>query len=200
MSEEKVKERAIIKAARERFAHFGFSKVTMDEIAADIDMGKASLYYYFPTKESLFQAVLAQERDEFSCEIEKILENESGGEDKLLQYVDQRLKYFNKLVNLGTLSFYSFIGQKSQFKQYHKDLEEQELRLMMKIFEEGKKKGEFKKNIDEKLVRVLLHVLQGLKLRTLKSISGQQIDAKSYKELKEEMLLTIETFINGIKS
>ena len=118
MSEEKVKERAIIKAARERFAHFGFSKVTMDEIAADIDMGKASLYYYFPTKESLFQAVLAQERDEFSCEIEKILENESGGEDKLLQYVDQRLKYFNKLVNLGTLSFYSFIGQKSQFKQY----------------------------------------------------------------------------------
>ena len=200
MSEEKIKEKAIIKAARERFAHFGFSKVTMDEIAADIDMGKASLYYYFPTKESLFQAVLAQERDEFACEIEKILENESGGEDKLLQYVDQRLKYFHKLVNLGTLSFYSFIEQKSQFKQYHKDLEEQELRLMMKIFEEGKKKGEFKKNIDEKLVRVLLHVLQGLKLRTLKSISGQQIDAKSYKELKEEMLLTIETFINGIKS
>ena len=43
MSEEKIKEKAIIKAARERFAHFGFSKVTMDEIAADIEMGKACL-------------------------------------------------------------------------------------------------------------------------------------------------------------
>jgi len=200
MSEEKTKELVIIKAARERFAHFGISKVTMDEIAADIEMGKASLYYYFPTKENLFQAVLTQEQDEFSNELEKILNNETKGEVKLLQYVDQRLKYFHKLVNLGTLSFYSFIGQKSQFKQYHKDLEEQELLLMMKIFEEGKRKGEFKKNIDEKLVRTLLHVLQGLRLRTLKSIQEQQIDAKSYKELKDEMLLTVETFINGIKS
>jgi len=71
---------------------------------------------------------------------------------------------------------------------------------MKKIFEEGKKKNEFRKNTDEKTIKTLLHILQGLRLRTLKSIQGQQIDAKSYKELKEEMLLTVKTFINGIKS
>ena len=46
------KQAVILDAARKRFAYYGFSKVTMDEIAADIGMGKASLYYYFPTKES----------------------------------------------------------------------------------------------------------------------------------------------------
>jgi TetR/AcrR family transcriptional repressor of mexJK operon len=199
MTKDKSKEDAIIKSARQRFAHFGYSKVTMDEIASDIDMGKASLYYYFPTKENLFQEVLLQEQDEFANEIEKILQNETCAEDKLLQYVDQRLKYFQKLFNLGALSFYSFIEKKSHFKQYYKDFEERELQLLSKIFEEGKKKNEFKKDVDEKVVRVLLHILQGLRLRTLKSIAGQQMDNRSYKELKDEMLMTIKIFLQGIK-
>lgn len=47
----------ILEAARKRFAHFGISKTTMNEIAADIGMSKASLYYYFPDKEKLFVAL-----------------------------------------------------------------------------------------------------------------------------------------------
>ena len=192
MTIDKSKEEAIIKAARRRFAHYGYSKVTMDEIAGDVEMGKASLYYYFPTKENLFQEVILQEQDEFADEIEKILQNENCAEDKLVQYVDQRLKYFQKLFNLGALSFYSFIEKKSHFKQYYKEFEERELQLLSKIFEEGKKKNEFKKDVDEKVVRVLLHILQGLRLRTIKSIAGQQMDNRSYKELKDEMLMTMK--------
>ena len=199
MTIDKSKEEAIIKAARKRFAHFGYSKVTMDEIAGDVEMGKASLYYYFPTKENLFQEVIVQEQEEFADEIEKILQNENCAEDKLVQYVDQRLKYFQKLFNLGALSFYSFIEKKSHFKQYYKDFEERELQLLDKIFEEGKKKNEFKKDIDEKITRTLLHILQGLRLRTLKSMTGQQLDSKSYKELKDEMLMTVKIFLQGIK-
>lgn len=193
------KEQEIIKAARQRFAHYGYSKVTMDEIAADIGMGKASLYYYFPNKENLFQKVILQEQDEFVEEIEKILQNETNAKDKLLQYVDLRLKYFQKLYNLGALSFYSFIEKKSQFKEYYLNFEERELKLMSKIFEEGKKKNEFRKDIDEKIIRVMLHILQGLRLRTLKSMTGHQMDNKSYKELKEEMMLTVEIFLQGVK-
>ena len=48
MSENNLKEKEILEAARSRFAHYGYSKVTMEEIALDVEMGKASLYYYFP--------------------------------------------------------------------------------------------------------------------------------------------------------
>ncbi|MGA7838747.1 MAG: hypothetical protein WB996_12310, partial [Ignavibacteriaceae bacterium] len=89
--------------------------------------------------------------------------------------------------------------KKSQFKQYYQLFEERELQLLTKIFEEGKKKNEFKRNVDEKLITVLLHILQGLRLRTLKSIQGQKIETKIYKELKEEMLTTVEIFLKGIK-
>jgi len=33
------------------FRRFGLAKVTMDEIAADLGISKAALYYYFPAKE-----------------------------------------------------------------------------------------------------------------------------------------------------
>ncbi len=199
MTKDKSKEDSIIKAARQRFAHFGYSKVTMDEIAGDVEMGKASLYYYFPTKENLFQEVILQEQNEFVEEIEKILKNETRAKDKLLQYVDLRLKYFQKLFNLGALSFYSFIENKSLFKQHYLNFEVRELQLMNEIFDEGKKKNEFKKDIDGKIVKVLLHILQGLRLRSLRSITGQQMDQKAYKELKDEMLMTVEIFLQGIK-
>ncbi len=74
MSNNISKEKIIIEAARNRFAHYGFSKVTMEEIALDVDMGKASLYYYFPTKEDLFRSVISQEINELQKNIEQILQ------------------------------------------------------------------------------------------------------------------------------
>ena len=44
----------IKKAARKRFRHYGLTKTTMNDIAADIGMSKASLYYYFLIKKICF--------------------------------------------------------------------------------------------------------------------------------------------------
>ena len=66
---------AIIEAARKRFAHYGLTKTTMNEIAADIGMSKASLYYYFPDKENLFVAVIGQDFDEFVQTIDAVINN-----------------------------------------------------------------------------------------------------------------------------
>lgn len=52
------KRESIIKAARKRFIHFGVDKTTMNEIADDLSISKASLYYYFPDKLNLYAAVL----------------------------------------------------------------------------------------------------------------------------------------------
>ena len=71
------KQAVILDAARKRFAYYGFSKVTMDEIAADIGMGKASLYYYFPTKESLFEEVVKQEKNQFFNDIHSMMREKS---------------------------------------------------------------------------------------------------------------------------
>ena len=73
MSKNSPKEKEIIEAARNRFAHYGFSKVTMEEVALDVGMGKASLYYYFPNKEDLFKSVIQKEQDLFVEEIKNLI-------------------------------------------------------------------------------------------------------------------------------
>ena len=56
----------IIEAAQKRFGLYGVEKTSMREIANDLKLSKASLYYYFPDKESLYKAVVEKEQKEFS--------------------------------------------------------------------------------------------------------------------------------------
>jgi len=193
------KEKLIIDAARKRFAHYGFSKVTMDEIAADVNMGKASLYYYFPTKENLFRSVISEERKEFVNEIETILQKNISASEKLREYVKKRLEYFQLLLNLGTLSVYSFFEIKPVFKKSFSEFEKQELTLLEKIINEGKKTKEFSSSLNKDTAKIILHVLQGLRCRILRNLKMGSLNDKEYKELQKEMISATDIFVNGIK-
>lgn len=200
MSENLLKEKNIISAARKRFARYGFSKVTMDEIAGDVEMGKASLYYYFPTKEDIFKAVVVQEQNEFIKKIETILQKQTSFSEKLNEYVEQRLKYFHDLVNLGMLSVHSLFDIKSMFKKLFEDFEAHELIILKRIIEEGKNAGEFRKDLPEDLTKIFLHMLQGLRLRVIKILTKHRSEDDTYKELEREMKIAAEIFIEGIRN
>ena len=53
-----INERAILAAAETVFAERGFSGATMSMIAARAGAPKANIHYYFPTKETLYRAVV----------------------------------------------------------------------------------------------------------------------------------------------
>ena len=200
MSKNSPKEKEIIEAARNRFAHYGFSKVTMEEVALDVGMGKASLYYYFPNKEDLFKSVIQKEQDLFVEEIKNLIRQNLTATKKLEDYVSKRLEYFQQLINLATLNVHSFVDIKSMFKELFKSFEDQELLLLQKIFDEGKSKGEFDKSVTEKTTRIFLHLLQGLRLRIIKSININRIEKVNYDELREETMRFVDIFSRGIKS
>jgi len=195
----KEKEAIIIEAARKRFAHYGFSKVTMDEIAGDVEMGKASLYYYFPTKEDLFRSVISQELNELQKNIELILNEPNSASGKLKSYVEQRMIFFQKLLNLGTLSVHAYFDTKSMFKKIFIDFAEVEKSLIKKIIDDGKKSNEFSSELNEDTAEVFLHILQGLRCNVLRWAKGQGIDDKIRENLQREMSIATDIFIHGIK-
>ena len=73
----------ILKAAREAFAEKGFNGVSVDEIAKRAGVKKALIYYYFPSKEDLFEEV-------WKVAIEEL-------EDHLFKQVESEKGYFNKI-------------------------------------------------------------------------------------------------------
>ncbi len=199
MSDGSLKEMEILNAARDRFAHYGFSKVTMEEIATDIGMGKASLYYYFPTKEELFKSVIDKEQSLFVEEIKTLLKENMSAGNKLKNYVSRRLDYFHELVNLSTLNVNTFMDIKLMFKELFQDFERQELMLLEKIINEGKKNGEFDRKLKSGTAKIFLHLLQGLRLRMIKFIKDNRMEKENYDDLKAEMSVFVDIFLKGIR-
>jgi TetR/AcrR family transcriptional regulator len=160
---------AILAAAQRRFAQYGHAKVTMDEIAADVGIGKASIYYYFPTKEDLFRAVVKHEQEEFLRLMEPILTQETSSTRKLSDYLARRLEYFRNFVNLSSLSTNALLQPDPLFVELFRALNKHDHRMIESILEGGVRSGEFTRCVDVKeTAELCTHLLQGLRLRALK--------------------------------
>lgn len=80
----------ILAAAAHVFAARGLDGASMDAIAAQAELGKATLYYYFSTKEELHSAVLAEGTERFFASLGKV-----GGEfDELWELVEEVLRAY----------------------------------------------------------------------------------------------------------
>jgi len=193
-----MKEHKILDAARKRFAYYGFSKVTMDEIAADVGMGKASLYYYFPTKEDLFKSVIADEQDQFITKLKRIQHTEGTVTEKIQQYVRERLNHFKTFVNLAKLSFQAMLQLKPLFTDLHKNFSAREHELLSAIISDGINRGELKQGQPEKTATLILHVLHGLRLRKYSLIKDLHFDDALHEQLRDEMLQVLDMLLDGI--
>ena len=78
----------IIKTAIKRFARHGINKTTLDEIARDLRIGKATIYHYFNSKEALFFATLQYDSGLILGEIQNIFDNkETSLKERFTEYL-----------------------------------------------------------------------------------------------------------------
>jgi len=100
----------IIKAAAKRFARHGLNKTTLDEVARDIRIGKATIYHYFTSKDDLYFATLKWECENFIEQVKGILDKETDTlKQKLKDYFGQKeiVSENNKLIHEAILTFFN---------------------------------------------------------------------------------------------
>ena len=132
----------ILKIAREIFSKYGFKKTTLDDIANAVRKGKSSLYYYFESKEDLFQAVIMKEVDILAHELEIVINRNTDPIDKLRDYILTKLTTFRSLANFyhaieNDVTAVGFINDVK--RKYELD----EIRMIKRILIEGVRKNEF---------------------------------------------------------
>lgn len=132
----------IMKIAREIFSKYGFKKTTLDDIANAVRKGKSSLYYYFESKEDLFQAVIMKEVDILAHELEIVINRNTDPIDKLRDYILTKLTTFRSLANFyhaieNDVTAVGFINDVK--RRYELD----EIRMIKRILIEGVRKNEF---------------------------------------------------------
>jgi len=192
------KQSVILDAARKRFAYYGFSKVTMDEIAADVGMGKASLYYYFPTKESLFEEVVKQEKNQFFNDIQTMTEGKTAPCEMLRQYAAKRIEHFRNLANLRALGFQQHGEMKSWSVGLYEDFQKQEVQALMRILQIGKRNGDFVISNPQQSAEIIMQMLYGPRSWYLHKLQ-RNLDEETFNVLEQATKEIVEIILNGIK-
>lgn len=188
----------IVTAARKRFAHYGLAKTTMNEIASDVGMSKASLYYYFPDKEHLFLEVVRVEMENFFTETNELTSQSSSPAYQLQQYVDLRFNSFKDFINLGKLASSHFESVRSAFFPLNNDFLEREKKIVRDILQAGIKSGVFQDIDPDVHADLFVSVLRSLRVLMVKQRNDFLLTDEDYEQLKSYQTRFTTVFINGI--
>jgi TetR/AcrR family transcriptional regulator len=94
---------AILAAAADAFAQAGLAGARTDAIAAAAGVNKAMLYYYFRSKQQLFEAVVEDHFEEFNRRALALLEAPGPAGSILLQYVALHFDFISTRRRYGSI-------------------------------------------------------------------------------------------------
>jgi AcrR family transcriptional regulator len=132
----------ILQIAQDIFSKFGYKKTTLDDIANAVRKGKSSLYYYFNSKEDLFQAVIIKEVEVLRQALEKVVFRSMDPEEKLREYILTKRSTFRQLANL-----YNALENDVTAMDFIEEIKEKnakdEIRMIKRILIEGVRRDKF---------------------------------------------------------
>ncbi|MFZ1678103.1 MAG: TetR/AcrR family transcriptional regulator [Saprospiraceae bacterium] len=196
-----VKLEQILAAAQKRFSHYGLSKTAMVDIAGDIGMSKASLYYYFKDKESIFTAVIEKEHILFVQEMKKIIQSSGKAEWMLNEYVNLRIGVLEKMLALGKFSYGSFLEIKPQIGCLLQEFKKEEINMIAEILASGIQRKEFSMDDVNKHAEFFIDTLLSIRKAIIsehKDGDTVEFSSTKYQKLKEQSNMFTTIFIKGI--
>ena len=136
---------AILKAAEQVYAEHGLAGARTDAIAAAAGVNKALLYYYFESKEGLYQAVVGSQVREFQQRAHEVLSAKGPAGPILLRYVSYHFDF------IGTHPHYPHIFQRMMMegdRGLERMIREHSIplkKLLVALLGRGMKSGEFRR-------------------------------------------------------
>jgi TetR/AcrR family transcriptional regulator len=189
----------ILDVAQKRFGMYGFHKTAMHEIAEDMNMSKATLYYYFPDKESLFRAVFEKEKQQFIDILHAKNESSEDPVELLNEYALMRIKYFGILLNLSRVRVDDMRGVRNIMKDLWEHFRLKEKEEISAILTKGVRKKNFRiRNIDE-ISTLFLDALRGISISYLRDKDISFLGEADLDILAKQVKLFTGIFINGIE-
>jgi len=163
IDKEKIKRKIIIDAG-DIFSRFGFRKTTMSDIARKTGMGKSSLYYYFKSKEEVFEQVVIYEADILIGELTKALERSNGAKEKLKNYVTVRMQVLHKLSNYYNAVFSDDLSHFDFIEKVRERYNKEEILTIQRILNKGIEQGQFSIENTELTAIAIFTAMKGLEI------------------------------------
>jgi AcrR family transcriptional regulator len=142
--------RQLIRVASSLIADKGIEALRTRDIAAAAKINIATLHYYFPTKEALIQAVIADSIDQFRSAREgRHLPIESARQQLRLEMQDVRTRLVSAQEQLAVLTELAILARRDpEVAHILKRMDHGWHRQLSEILQRGKKSGEFRQDLD----------------------------------------------------
>ena len=188
----------IIRVAQDRFGLYGLEKTTMREIADDVGMSKASLYYYFPDKNSLFHAVIKKELTEFFHYLDETRSDPDQPNEMLRAYIMVRNQYFRKFINLSKLRLHAMKELRPVIRDLNAELRSRETEYIRSILAWGKQNGDYRDLDENNVAELFLVSLQAIRWSYLGKPDVLGLESVDLEVMEKKMHILLDIFLDGI--
>jgi len=134
----------ILEAAGKLFYGKRFHQVKVKDIAEAADMGKGTIYEYFPSKENLFMELLKYSTEKYIHLVRKATAKKGSSRERLLFLVYNHIEFMS---NFSHLDYYTFNISHINIQELHtwfQGKRDQFFSLVGEIIDDGVRRGEIR--------------------------------------------------------
>jgi len=180
----------VLLSARNLFFSFGYSKVTMDELASELNMSKRTLYQLYNSKNRLLEAVIYDFFQEFQENINKIINNQNKN---ALVSLKQIISLIQKQTTKFSIHGFEDIRKNNpQAWQLIINLREKMFNSQLReILNRAKKENNLREDIDVEIIILII-------LNTIQSVVNPEIISQLSYSTEDVIEMLSKFIISGI--
>jgi AcrR family transcriptional regulator len=180
---------AILAAATETFARFGFKKTSIDDIARRAGIGKGTVYLHFQSKEELFAAAIHRIFGKAVADLEDAVKKAPKPAAKVRAFLEGRQVQHVQIAAELRISEEAVLELVALAEPHLREMEARETALLERIIEEGNAEGVFAVRNPKGVARGMSVCLHGL---------GAYLAATRSREVLGALSDLYEVFVRGM--
>lgn len=180
----------ILEVAEKQFFKFGFTKVTVSEIASELGMSKKTLYKHFPRKDTLLREVIESMMRETVTWVSSLMR------DDTIDFLD-KLRQLMKLLGeqISRIGRLLIQDVRKNLPQIWKEIDELRTKIILvnfgNLLNEGVRRGAFRTDINQQLLMLMYS-------NTVQNIMNPEVLSQHPFSASDAFEAIIKVFFEGI--
>jgi AcrR family transcriptional regulator len=173
---------AILDATDRLLARYGYKKMTIDDLAAEVGIGKGSVYLHFASKQEIALSHIDRIIDRLKVRLAAIAARKIAAEERLRLMLVERVLFRFDSVQHYTQSLNDLLASlRPKLLERRKKYFEEEAEVFAAVVDEGKRAAAFGKGNSLEIAHTLLQATNGL---LPYSLSAQELGERAELETK----------------
>jgi AcrR family transcriptional regulator len=186
---------AILEATDRLLARYGYKKMTIDDLAQEVGIGKGSVYLHFSSKEEIAMSHIDGLIDKMLHNLSAIAASNSPASDRVLDFLLERVLYrFDRVQHYKQSLDELLAVLRPTLLERRRNYFKQEARILGDIIADGQKKGEFEAGDAVDLAYTCISATN-----SLLPYSMSTIELGDRSQLEDRVRKTADLLIRGLR-